>query len=96
MAKKSQYNPASTSIPGLTGVGPGPLDIVEVIKADEEWSEYTLKDKSVLKVKPFLVEVRHARGQFTPEGDPLYVVKFGVAINTIAPTKLKKNWRKRK
>ena len=78
----------------IPGVMPGPLDIVDVVKTDEKWSEYTLKDKSVLRVKPTVIEVRRARGQYSPEGDPLYTVKFGVAISTVAPQKLKKKWRK--
>lgn len=70
------------------------MDLVEVKKEDLKWSQFHLKDGTVLRVRPNIVDVRRVRGQFTPEGDPLYIVKTGLAISTVAPEKLKKKWSK--
>jgi hypothetical protein len=75
-------------------VKPGPLDMVEVVKSKELWSEYSLKDGSTLRVKPTIIEARRARGQFTVEGDPVYIVKTGLLISTVAPARLKRLLRR--
>jgi hypothetical protein len=91
MARRKRPAPAPTA--GIPGVQDGPLDLVEITRATDAWSEYKLEDGSTLLVKPSLIDVRRARGQFTPEGDPLYIVKTGILISTRAPAKLKKKQR---
>jgi len=86
--------PSPADLPGLPGVKPGPLDMVEIVKSEEGWSKFTLKDRTILRVKPTVIDVRRARGQFTVDGDPVYIVKTGILISTVAPGRLKKPLRR--
>jgi hypothetical protein len=74
----------------------GPSELRQVKSAKEEWSEFTLDDGTVLRVKPSVVDARWMKGQFGPDGDPLYLVRTNVVMSTIAPENLRKGAASRK
>ena len=65
-------------------------EIVDVDNMKESWSEFTLKDKTVLRLKPVLVEVRKLKNHFAANGDPVYFVKSTVVSDTKIPDNLKR------
>lgn len=48
---------------------------VEVVTANEPWSEYRLQDGKILCVKNVLIAVMKAVNEKSPEGEPLYITK---------------------
>lgn len=64
---------------------------VPVQNSQEQWSEYKLADGSVIRIKQALIEViRLPRGNWDPEGNPLYAIKVApVMIVVSAPDDLK-------
>src|SRR4051812_23552014 len=62
-------------------------DIVEI---KEGWSEYTLQDGSVLRVKASILDVKRVLDQYGPDGNPLYVMQFAFVNQLVAPDHLKK------
>ena len=54
---------------------------IDIKKADELWSSYTLSDGSVLRLKPVVVEVVKSPGKLTPSGDPVYSVRSTLIID---------------
>jgi hypothetical protein len=50
---------------------------VPVRESTERWSEITLEDGTVLRVKPVVVGAVRLEGQYDPEGNPLYALKQG-------------------
>jgi hypothetical protein len=65
---------------------------VPVLESTERWTELTLEDGSVLRVKPMVFGAIRLEGQWDPEGNPLYALKGGPAMSTLvsAPDRLKK------
>lgn len=64
---------------------------VGVSEATERWSEVTLDDGSVIKVKPNVLSAIRVDGHYDPEGNPMYAVKAGqVALIVSAPQHLRK------
>lgn len=47
---------------------------VRIEKQDEKWSEYTLEDGSVIRVKLAIGAIFDS-GQFDAEGNPMYTIK---------------------
>jgi hypothetical protein len=74
----------------------GPMEQRDVVGAKDGWSEYTLNDGSVIRVKAAIIDVKKAVGQFNPNGDPIYVVQMTFVTTTIAPDHLKKENSKNK
>jgi hypothetical protein len=48
---------------------------VEVVTANEPWSEYRLQDGKILSVKNVLISVYKAVNEKSPDGESLYVTK---------------------
>ena len=59
-------------VPGL-GLADG-VD-VPITEATERWTELTLADGSVLRVKPNVLSVVRLEGRYDPEGNPMYAVR---------------------
>lgn len=64
-----------------------PVDIVSV---KERWSEYTLSDGTIIRIKGTLTSASRAIDQFAPDGDPIYQMQCGSAIHIDAPESLKR------
>jgi hypothetical protein len=64
---------------------------VGVKESTERWSEVTLEDGSVLKLKPSVLSAVRIEGEYDPEGNPVYAVRAGqVMIIASAPDSLRK------
>jgi hypothetical protein len=68
----------------------GPSEPVDIVSSKEGWSEFTLKDGSVIRTKAVLLDVKRMIDQFNAEGDPVYVMQIVMANQTRAPAHLKK------
>ena len=70
------------------------METVDIVKITEAWSQYTLSDGTVLKVKPAVIQIKRVIGTYNPDGKPVYAVQAGVALDTDVPKKLLKKKRK--
>jgi hypothetical protein len=48
---------------------------VEVLSAEESWSEYQLADGTVLRLKPIIIGISRVPDAQTAEGEPVYNMK---------------------
>jgi hypothetical protein len=71
-------------------LNPVDTEFVDIDKVNEQWSEYVLKDGATIRLKPVIIEIRKAKNQFAPNGDPIYFVKSTVITDTKVPDSLKK------
>lgn len=80
---KFQQQPGGPMIDGVE---------VPIQESTERWTELTLEDGAVLRVKPMVVSAIRIDGQWDQEGNPVYALKGGPAVSTIAsvPDHLKK------
>lgn len=64
---------------------------VGIKESTERWTEVTLEDGSVLKLKPSVLSAVRIEGEYDPEGNPMYAVRAGqVMIIVSAPDGLRK------
>ena len=64
---------------------------VPVKESTERWSEITLEDGSVLRLKPSIVQAIRIEGQYDPEGNPTYILKASqLMVIASAPAHLRK------
>jgi hypothetical protein len=64
---------------------------VEIEVSTERWTEVTLKDGSLIRIKPVILSVLRIDGQYDQEGNPVYQVKANQVMTASAPDHLKKN-----
>jgi hypothetical protein len=94
----SQQNPSppppstpSASMLGFLGYNPsGQMEQRSVVNSKDGWSEYTLDDGSKISAKASLIDVKRAAGQFSPNGDPVYVMQFALVNNLVPGENTKK------
>jgi hypothetical protein len=58
---------------------------IEIVEAKERWSEYRLADGTILRLRPVMIAVFRADGQYTPEGDPVYNMKSTLITDVRGP-----------
>ena len=63
---------------------------VEIVSAKELWSEIYLKDGTILRLRPIVVEARRARYEFNELGEPVYHVKTAIITTAKSPKRLHK------
>jgi hypothetical protein len=63
---------------------------VEMLEAKERWNEYRLADGTTLRLKPVMIAVFRADGQYTPDGEPVYNMKSTLITDVRAPSTLTK------
>ncbi len=64
---------------------------VPVASSQENWSEYTLEDGTIMRIKTVVLFVIRAIGQYDQEGNPLYFTRAQPVIGSVhVPEKLKK------
>ncbi len=63
---------------------------IPAISSSENWNEYLLEDKSVLKMKAVVTEIVRVDGSYDNDGNPLYVVKSSNVLTVSSPVELKK------
>ena len=69
------------------------MELRDIVEAKEGWSEYKLDDGSKIRVKGVLLEAKRAVGQFSLEGDPLYVMQITMVQQLVSPDNLKKDFK---
>jgi hypothetical protein len=63
---------------------------VDWMAENEYWNTYELKDGTTLKVKLVLKGVKRVEGQFSPDGNPIYMVQSqNIVRATEIPEELK-------
>lgn len=64
---------------------------VSVRESTERWSEVTLEDGTVLRLKPSVLSAVRIENEFDPDGNPMYAVRAGqVLVIDSAPERLRK------
>ena len=63
---------------------------VEMLEAKERWSEYRLADGTTLRLKPVLIAIFRAEGQYTQDGEPVYNMKSTLITDVRVPEALTK------
>ena len=51
--------------------------VVDVVESTERFSDIRLKDGTLVRIKPVIVEVIRADGKWDKDGNPLYVLRSG-------------------
>ena len=80
--------PLGTVPPNFNPNGPG--EQMDVVSSRDGWSEYTLDDGAVLRLKAALLDAKKAVGQYSADGNPLYLLQWTVINQVIVPEKLRK------
>jgi hypothetical protein len=68
----------------------GPTEPRDIVSTKEGWSEFTLADGSVIRAKAVLLDVKIASGQYSPDGDPIYLMQLAFVNQLKVPESLKK------
>jgi hypothetical protein len=101
-SKPSRQRPASTRQPDIPPPQPGTIQVSlgcdpkgkmeprDVVSSKEGWSEYTLDDESVIRVKAVILDVKRAVDQYGLDGNPIYVMQFAFVNQLTVPDNLKK------
>jgi hypothetical protein len=64
---------------------------VAVKESMERWTEVTLEDGSVLRIKPTVLSAIRIDGQYDPEGNPMYALRAGQMLTVVsAPDTLRR------
>jgi len=64
---------------------------VQTNESTERWSEFTLDDGTVLRLKMVVASFVRAEGHFDVEGNPIYAIKGAPTINFVSvPARLKR------
>jgi hypothetical protein len=78
-------------LPLALGYDPkGKMEQRSIVRSKDGWSEYELDDGTVLKTRTAIIDVKRAVGQYSANGDPLYIIQAAQLTNTEAPPRLKK------
>lgn len=56
---------------------------VAIRESTERWTEVTLEDGSVIRIKPMILGAVRVEGQWDQEGNPVYALKGGPGMSTI-------------
>lgn len=66
------------------------LEPIDIVSSKDSWTEYELADGTVLRAKAVVLDVKKAVGQYSPDGDPIYVLQTTLLHQIRAPETLKK------
>lgn len=64
-------------------------ELVKFKTIDEPWCEYECEDGTRIRMKLVVSEVLRVEGAYTPEGEPLYLIKSNNIASTEAPEELR-------
>lgn len=76
-----------------------PVDGSEVMASEstDRWSEVTMEDGTVMRIKPNVLSAVRIDGQYDQDGNPIYAVKAAHVISIISvPPHLKKGYQQGK
>ena len=60
-------------------------DVMEVIQDNEKWSEYQLKDGTVVRIKTVVLKIMKLRGIKDEQGNQSYAVNSKLIVSAIEP-----------
>ena len=64
---------------------------VGVAESTERWTEISLEDGSVLRLKPVVMGALRVEGHYDPEGNPIYSLKVNPVMTVVSvPDHLRK------
>lgn len=64
---------------------------VQVRESNDRWSEVTLEDGTVMRVKPNVMSAVRLDGQYDPDGNPMYGIKAAPVVTIVSsPDHLRK------
>jgi hypothetical protein len=69
----------------------GPAEQKDIVNIKTGWSEFTLDDGTIVRAKAALVEAKKLVGQFTPNGEPIYLMQMSLVNEIVVPERLKKS-----
>lgn len=72
------YDPAAQIIP------------MDVDLSKTGWSEFTLADGSVVRLKGVLIDAKKAVDQYAPDGKPIYILQMTLVNDLVVPEHLMK------
>ena len=78
MARRPRPPQQPAAIDPRAGWPPSGADEIEIVESKEAWSTYTLKDGTVLRLRPVLAGVFRSRTQHNEAGEPLYGIRSGL------------------
>ena len=64
------------------------LEPRKIVDAKQRSSEFVLDDGTTLTIRPVLIDVKRATGQWGTNGKPLYVMALANVTDTNSPSKL--------
>ena len=56
----------------------------------EEWNQYWLSDQTILRMRLIVHDIYRVIDQYTPAGDPIYVVKSSTIVSPDVSDSLKR------
>jgi hypothetical protein len=77
-AVNSEFNPSGKTEPR------------DILSSKDGWSEYTLQDGTVMRVKAAILDVKVLIGQYSPDGDPIYLLQAAMVNQIKVPESLKR------
>jgi hypothetical protein len=92
VAPPLQLTPAPAAVQQMIlGYNPSsPVKPVDIMSSTNGWSEFVLEDKTVVRVKGVLVDVKKVVGEYAPDGKPVYLLQMTVVPDVIVPPELMK------
>jgi hypothetical protein len=64
---------------------------VPIVESIDRWSELTLEDGSILRVKPIIGGVVRVPGRFDTDGNPVYVLRGAITMAVVETADRLKN-----
>jgi hypothetical protein len=71
----------------------GPSAVVGVKESRETWSEFELRDGTLVRVRPTLSAVKRELNRYNPNGDPVYHLVAGMNVVVVVPDHLKQGYK---
>ena len=68
----------------------GPMQTLDVVSSKTGWSEFTLADDTVIRLKGVLIDAKKAVGQYAPDGKPVYILQMTLVNDLQVPENLMK------
>ena len=84
--------PAQPSLPQMVlGYNPsGPIEQMDVETSKTAWSEFTLNDGTIVRVKGVVIDVKKAKDQYAADGKPIYLLQMTLVNDLVVPQGLMK------
>jgi hypothetical protein len=89
MERRRRYEELERRLSDIRTDPPQQATEIEMLEAKEKWSEYRLADGTTLRLKPVMIAVFRADGQYTSDGEPVYNMKSTLITDVRAPASLK-------